>query len=182
MKRKNQTLFFVTLLGFISNFLLAQENSPFVTNDSRRAELSKEITIIELEMAAIFNANEENEDLHLNCNKNITTGTRYAGRTCIPQFFLDALSDQAEAELIFENRSRNLPIIQRDNIEKRISESNYLAQDRLRNIKEHQEKQLDNLTKLAAAINALTKENRNYAQLLTNLNKYKARLRQLSRQ
>lgn len=153
MKNNIKALLLVTIFSTISPVLVAQEDQVIVIEDLSRAELRREIGLIEKEIYAMFNTNEENSDFHITCREILYTGTHIPEQSCEPQFLLDARSDNA-TDSQFGTTS--------------LSTTAEIAAG-----------QKSKFEQLTAAMDALGKENPNFAQLVMILNKLNARLAQL---
>lgn len=153
LNNKLKPVFLLVLLGLFGISPSAQEEQLIVIEDLNRPELRREIALIEKEIYAMFNENNENPSFNITCREIVYTGTHIPEQSCEPQFLLDARSDNA-TDVQFRT-------------------------DTFSSTEEIIVFQKNNLEKLNLAMEALAKENPNFAQLVMILNKLNARLAQL---
>ncbi len=148
-------LLLALLLACLGYAPLAQEDQLVVIEDLSKSELRKEIVSIEQELYQFFNDNNADADLEIKCQEFIRTGSHIPVQACEPKFMRDARA---------ENANDSAFGIQELMLDERLIQ--YHAVDYQR---------------LTEAMNALAKENPNFAQLVMILNKLNARLAQLER-
>jgi hypothetical protein len=152
-KTASVMIFFVSLL--LSGLSLAQEDQVIVIEDLSKAELRKEIVLIEQEVYQMFNSNMENEDFHIACQDVVPTGSHRPVRSCEPKFFIAARGNNANDSRLFNQVL--LTDVQ--------LKSNYASE----------------FQTLTEAMEKLAKDDPSFAQLVMILNKLNARLAQISR-